>query len=91
MSDQSPAAETAAPLVDADLRTATHAVLRHYGYTDAEVETAEATTHESAGCKLVGEEWDCTDENHEPLHPLTDLICATADTVRVAFEAVARA
>lgn len=57
----------------------THAIMRHYGYTDDQILAAEVpANHEALGCQRAGWDWDCTDEDGKPLHPDHDELWLTA-------------
>lgn len=60
-------------------RDLTHAIMRHYGYTDDQILAAEVpANHEALGCQRAGWDWDCTDEDGKPLHPDHDELWLTA-------------
>lgn len=71
----------------ARLATATCAVMRHFGYTDAEIAAAVAVTCETAGCEMTPEGYDCSDEDGDSRHPVADDLVITAEILRVGFEA----
>lgn len=65
------------------LRTATHAVLLHQGYTEHQILVAEDYVHDSSDCE------ECFDEHGESLHaPGFEDLVYTAEILRVGFEAV---
>lgn len=63
-------------------RDLTHAVMRHYGYTDEQIEVAEDhLAHEVFGCQFDGNHmrWDCEDEAGNSRHPDHDELARTAN------------
>ena len=63
--------------------------MRHYGYTDAEIEAASIhpIDHEAAGCAYDSSYgWDCRDEDDRPQHAEADEMERTAEFVMWVLE-----
>jgi hypothetical protein len=71
-----------------DLQTGVLAVLRHEGYTDQDID--DRPKHPVPGlCEFDGQDWDCTDGDGNPHHPLDDRMTDLAETLDVALTAIA--
>jgi len=71
--------------------------MRHYGYTDEQIEAAAVQSCRDTGCEpvLVGGDpgphtsFDCMSEDGKSRHPIRDHLDAACDFANVAIEALA--